>query len=320
MIGQLLALSRHAFLESLRRQVFLVLLLLVTALLVLNPAISRYTFDDDNKLLLDLGLSTILLGGIVLASLTASGVLRQEYDAGTILTLLSKPISRPLLILGKYCGIAAAIGLCLGTWTIVFLMTLRHGVMQTARHTVDAPVLTFGIGAGVLALLIALAANYFFRQHFGAVLSRALFISLTLAYVLTLFVARDGSLQSPGTDLDAKTLWALLLVAEATCFFAAVALAVAAYWSQISALFVCLLLFFVGLCSDYAFGRFADSSTAARVVHKMIPNMQFLWLTDAVTQNRPIDAYYVLLTSAYCLLLTGAALCAAIVFLREEVR
>ena len=71
MILKLLAISRNTFLESVRQPILSVLILMAALALVLNPSVAAYTLDDDNKLLIDLGLSTLLLAGLLMAGLVA---------------------------------------------------------------------------------------------------------------------------------------------------------------------------------------------------------------------------------------------------------
>ncbi|MFQ5655144.1 MAG: ABC transporter permease, partial [Planctomycetota bacterium] len=86
MMEQIRAVARNTFTESIRQPIFLVLLLLGIGLLAINPALSAYTLGDDNKLLLDLGLSTLLLAGMFLAAFTSTGVLSDEIERRTVLT------------------------------------------------------------------------------------------------------------------------------------------------------------------------------------------------------------------------------------------
>lgn len=70
----LFSIARNAFTESIRQPVYVVLLLGVQALLAFNVSIAAFTFWDDDKLLTDLGLSTMFLAGLFLAAFTATGV------------------------------------------------------------------------------------------------------------------------------------------------------------------------------------------------------------------------------------------------------
>ena len=78
MISKLLTIAANTFIESLRQPAFISILGAVSLLLAFNPAISILTLGEDEKLLIDLGLSTILLGGLFLSAFTATASISAE--------------------------------------------------------------------------------------------------------------------------------------------------------------------------------------------------------------------------------------------------
>jgi len=318
-IRQIYAIAQQTAAESLRQQLFVVLLLLVAGLLILNPSLSKFTLDDDNKLLIDLGMSTILLGGLVLATFSAAATIRREIEQGTLLTVATKPIGRGVHLLGKYCGIAASSTLAVWIWIVIHLLCLRHGVLQTARDPLDGPVLTFAGAATLLAFAWAVGGNYFLSRHFGASLAKALAPLLTLAYVAVLLVGKGWKFQDFTTDFELQTLFALALLLQTTWLFCALALCAATRLGQVSTLLVCLLVFLAGLSSDYFFGRLAVSSGWASFVYSVVPNMQFLWLADALTQEHTVSGRYLGLASIYATCFTLAAIAFAACLSKREV-
>ena len=316
--GKLLIVARHAFAASLRQQGFVVILLLVGGLIALNPVFSKYTLDDDNKLLIDLGVSTVLMGGIALAVFTASGVVRRELEDGTVLTLATKPVGRGVLVVGRYAGIAAALGLAVWIWALVFLLGVRHGVLQTARDRPDWPVIALGGGAAAIAFGISALVNYFAGGHFGATLAKLLAFLLAAGYGAVLLVAPDWSMQHPGTDIAPQLLAAMLLALETSWLFAAIAMACAMRLRQTPTLVITGVIVVLGLSSDHLFGRIADGSALARCAHAVIPNLQYFWIADALTQGHPVDARYLLLTGCYALLWIAAAVGIATALFQTE--
>ena len=72
---QLLAITRNTFFESIRQPVLLVVLIVSTILVVLSNPFSAYTLQDDQRMYVDIGLSTIFMGGAILSAFVASNVL-----------------------------------------------------------------------------------------------------------------------------------------------------------------------------------------------------------------------------------------------------
>lgn len=215
MIQQLVAISRHTFIASIRQPVLVVLILTASLALVLGPALAAYTMDDDNKLLVDMGFSTLFLAGLLMAAFTATGVLGQEVESHTALTVVSKPVARPVLVVGKYLGASAVMAVAFWTLCGVFLLTIRHRVMQTATDPFDGPVLLFGAGAGLLAITGATLNNYFYRRSFVPTFVMSLGVLIAIAWGSVLLVDKQWRFQSPSVDLDPQILIGLFLIFQA---------------------------------------------------------------------------------------------------------
>ena len=302
MIRQLLSIAKNTFQESVRQPIFAVLILVAALALTLNPALAAYTLDDDNKLLLDMGLSTLFIAGLLLAAFTATGVLGQEIRLKTALTVVSKPVPRPLFVLGKFLGVTAALAMAFWTLAALFLLTERHQVMQTASDTFDGPVWTFGGLAALLSLVAATAGNYLYRWSFPSTFATWLAVLTTLAWLLVLVIGKGWILQSPATDFHPQLMIGLLMIFEAVLILTGVAIAVSTRLGQIMTLIVCVGVFFLGLVANYlaqtvrdAMGAIADPSVLERAalagagaLLQAAPNLQLLWPGDALTQDHPI--------------------------------
>lgn len=354
MFQQLFSIGRNTFTESIRQPIFVVLVLVGVLALLLNPSLAAYTMEDDNKLLVDMGLSTIFLVGLLLAAFTATNVLSSEVENKTVLTVISKPVPRPVFVLGKYIGVASAIAVAFYILTLIFMLTLRHRVLQRASDPIDPPVLVFGILAGLAAVGLATWGNYFLRWVFASSFVTALAIGQTVAIVLVLLLNKKWELQSPVTDFIAhdgvmgQVMVGLLLVFEAVLLLTAVAVAVSTRLGQLMTLLLCLAVFLLGLISNSfselvnqrldlpqglgALDTFAAIFAANEAMHLklvyalsklgylLVPNMQFLWPADAITQNNPFSVGYVAVVTAYAALYVAVALCVAVaLFQRREV-
>lgn len=320
----LYAVARNALLESIRQPVFVVLLGTGILALVLNVNLAAFAFEDDNKLLIDLGLSTLFLIGILLAAFNATGVLSREIENKTVLTVVSKPVARATLVVGKYLGVSAAIAL--GFWSLVavFLLAVRHRVQAGVRmeDTFDLPVLLFGLLFGGLALLVSGLANYLYRKPFPSLFAVSLAVAMSLALGVVACISRDWEFQNPLVEWNGQLMMAIALVFQAVLVLAAVAIAASTRLGQVMTLAVCLGAFLVGLVSEYFLGTLVASSrdggparlarTLAWPLYAAIPNMQFFWSADALTQGHPMTAAYFGTVSLYAALLVGAIMSLAV--------
>ena len=185
MFSRFHTIAANTFLETIRQPIYGVVLFAAALLMILNVGLAGFTLEDDDKLLLDLGLSTLLLSGLFLSVFCATGVLTREIENKTVLTLVSKPVSRPTMIAGKYAGLLAALGLAFYLCFLVFLMTMRHAVLQRSTDPWDMPVIVFGFGGLALALGIAAFGNYFYNLEFSSTALALAVPLLTVAVLLT---------------------------------------------------------------------------------------------------------------------------------------
>jgi ABC-2 type transport system permease protein len=316
----LLTLARNAFLESIRQPVHAVLICVGLLALVLNVNVAGYTMEDDNKLLIDLGLSTLFLMGLLMAAFTATSVLTKEIENKTVLTVVSKPVGRPAVVIGKFLGVAAAIAIAYWLLAVIFLLTVRHRVQSSVRaeDIFDPVVVTFGFLAIGLTFLVAGLTNYLYRWSFPATLTVVGSLLTTCAWGLISCISRTWQIQSPRTDFDPQLMIGLALVFEAIIVLTAIAIAASTRLGQISTLLVCVGMFLVGLVGEY----FLSLATAGQVwlqpLAAIVPNLQFFWPADALTQGSTITLGYLGTVTLYAGCLVAAAMSVAVILFQQR--
>jgi ABC-type transport system involved in multi-copper enzyme maturation permease subunit len=308
MFQQVLTIARNTFTECLRQPVYVVVLLAATLATILNLYLAAYTLSDDNKMLVDMGLSTLFVACLLLAAFSATGVLSEEIENKTVLTVISKPVSRPLFVIGKYVGVAAAIAVAYWILSLNYLLTVRHQVMQTAADHTDWPVVVFGLGALAAAALCATMANYFYHWVFPSTFVGLYAAMITLSYIAVMLIGKEWAFQSPMTDVDPQLMIGLSLVFQAILILVAVAIAASTRLGQVMTLLICAGTFVLGLVSDGLLRDIADNYFVAKAMYVSLPNLQLLWPADRITQNHPFEGSYVLLASGYSALYIGAVL------------
>ncbi len=121
--------------EAIRQPLFILLVLISTAVLGLNTFMPFFTLEDDVKMLKECGLATLLIAGALIAVWTAGTSITSEIEGKTAMTLLSKPVTRRQFIVGKYVGIIQAVMWLFLTLTIIFssLIFYKVGYDQKER-------------------------------------------------------------------------------------------------------------------------------------------------------------------------------------------
>ena len=315
----LFSIARNAFLESIRQPVHAVLICAGLLALVLNVNVAAYTLEDDNKLLVDLGLSTLFLTGLLLAAFTATSSLSREIENKTVVTVVSKPVSRWTVVAGKFVGVAAAIAIAYLLLALVFLITVRHRVQTTVREdTYDGPVLGFGVLALVLAFAIAGLANYLYRRPFPSTFAVVAGLAALAAWATISCVSRDWQLQSPATDFDPQLGLGLVMVFEAILVLTAIALAASTRLGRLATLLICIGVFLAGLVGEYFLSAGRSGGRFLAPFSAVVPNFQFFWPADALTQGHPIPWTHVGSVSLYAACLIAAALSLAVMLFQSR--
>ena len=157
-MNRLFTIAKNTFIETLRQPVYAIIIVAALLLFFLSPSLTMYTMSDDNKLLRELGLSTLFLASLFIAIFSAAGAVGEEIENKTIITVLSKPVQRPIFVLAKFLGVMASVALAHYICTIALLMAIRHGVLETAADTHDWTVLG---SAGVVTAAVLLLSAFF---------------------------------------------------------------------------------------------------------------------------------------------------------------
>ena len=324
MFQRFYTLALNTFVETIRQPIYGVILIATAVMLILNVSLAGFTLDDDDDLLLGLGLSTLMLSGLFLSAFSAAGVLSREIENKTVLSVISKPVSRPLFLLGKFTGLLAALLVAFYVSVLVFILAQRHGVLQSTSDPWDAPVLAFGFGSLVFSLLAAAFCNYFYGKDFPTTTMAFLTPLLTIAILVVAKFNEEWEVIPFGSNfIGGQVLIAAYLVWLMVVVTAAVALAASTRFGQLMTLVICTVVLAVGIVSDYAFGQYEDTSWLARGAYRILPNMGPFWVVDGLvagTEKTAVPFKYVGLASAYAGLLTVAILNLAIAaFQKREV-
>jgi hypothetical protein len=274
MFSQLLTIARNTFVESVRQPIYFIIIALCGLCQLFTTWSAGFTMgmsessevSGDNKMLLDVGLATIFVCGLLLAAFLATAVLSREIDNKTVLTVVSKPVSRVTVVLGKYVGVAGAILIASLTMSLFLFVALRHEVMSTAADDLDGPVLLFTGLAVAVALGAAIWCNFFYGWVFPQTATMLLFPLMLVAYAGVLLVSKKWHLQSPVTDFKPQILIATMCVVMAHMVLTALATAASARLGQVMTLVVCCGVFLLGLLSNHFLGTKAiDNRFVARI-------------------------------------------------------
>src|SRR5437763_5305922 len=120
-----LVIIRHTFREAVVQPIYGLLLGLGAAILIIFGMLPFFTLGEDTVMFMSVGLDVILLLVLIATLFATSKSIFEEIEDRTMLTLMSKPVARWEVLVGKYLGIVGAALLavtvlgavmCLATW------------------------------------------------------------------------------------------------------------------------------------------------------------------------------------------------------------
>ena len=253
MFQQLLAIIRNTFFESVRQPVVLVVLVGASLLIVLSNPLSAFTMDENQRMLIDIGLATIFMAAALLSGFIATNVLGREISNKTALTVISKPVGRPLFVIGKFLGVALAMMLATLHLFMIFMLVEAHAVLETVRDPIHVPVILFGLGAIIIGWGAAAWCNYFYNMVFT---SSVIFFTtplLLIGWLIAINFGPDFSPRPIGMGLKPDFWLAILAMMMAIFMMCAIAVAISTRAGQLMTILVTVGIFVMGLLSDSIF-------------------------------------------------------------------
>ena len=319
------SIGRNTFVQTIRQPVYGVLILVTFGVLVLDVPLSGWTMDvsgahraSDQKMLLDLGVSTLLMSGLLIAAFSASAALRIEIEDKTVLTVISKPVSRATFVAGKFIGVAAAVAVAYYLCCVAFLITVRHGVMSTASDPYDWPVIVLGLSGFAAALLTALLGNLLFGWSFAAAAITAGVVLLTVAGGVISFVGKGWTIIPFGYEISPQLPASMALSFLAVLVFSAVAIAASVRLGQVMTLLVCCAVLLVGYVHPFLFDGSSARLPILRPLGWILPNLRYFDTQESLIRDKTIPLNYIALAAAYGALYVAAALAVAVALFQRK--
>ncbi len=181
MISRLTAITLNTFREAVRDRVLYNLILFVLLLVASAPLFGQISIGMERLILVNVGLSSISLFGVIIAIFIGIGLVSKEIEKKTLYTILSRPVRRWEFILGKYLGLVMTLVVNTALMTVGFYIAL---LITNGLHKADA-VLLVAIYFTVLQFLIVTALTVLFSTFsspiFSAIFAFALFVIGTFA-------------------------------------------------------------------------------------------------------------------------------------------
>ena len=175
------------FRESVRDRVPYSMVIFAVLLMAASYLISQMTAGQDLKIIKDLGLASVAIFGLLIAVFIGIGLVSKEVERKSIYGLLSKPVTRPQFIVGKFAGLMLTLVVNIAAMTVAFygvlwMMTLVNpGVELVSPTPAIDPRLLIAIGLILVELAVVTALAVFFSTFSSPLLATLLTLGFWIA-------------------------------------------------------------------------------------------------------------------------------------------
>jgi ABC-type transport system involved in multi-copper enzyme maturation permease subunit len=171
--------------------VLLVVLFFAFVLMVSSYVLAPLAVGAQQKIIVDIGLASISLFGVLLVILLGASSYSREKEKGILPSLLAKPIRRVDFLLGKYLGTTITV------WTVMVLMAVVYLFVMLISHSEMRSTIFIAMYLSVVEIALLTAVMTFFSTFTSPLLTSfftiCIFISGHLSKDLLAFAEHFGS-------------------------------------------------------------------------------------------------------------------------------
>jgi len=160
--------------EIIRDRVLYGILVFAILLFGLSMALGQLSFTEQARISANFGLAAIQLAAAILSIFVGSTLVAREIEKKTILTLLTRPMSRTQFVVGKCLGLWGVVAVC--TTGLALVLSL---ILWLANYPADG-IFVLALHGVMLESAVLLALTVFF----GSFASPMLSVSFSIGFFL----------------------------------------------------------------------------------------------------------------------------------------
>lgn len=126
--------AKNTYVEIIRDRILYGLLVFTLLLIGLSLLLGQLSFAEQARIAANFGFASIHLSAVIISIFVGSSLVNKEIEKKTVMTLLSRPISRPEFLVGKIFGlllINATVITCLAVVLFITFQWLHMSVDST---------------------------------------------------------------------------------------------------------------------------------------------------------------------------------------------
>ena len=191
----LLPLALNTLRETIRDKVLYVIVLFALLMIGSGTLLSSLSLNQQGKVVLDLGLSSISVFGLIITLFVGTNLLNKEIDKKTIYLLLSKPLRRSNFVLGKFLGLSLTLGiitLAMGAAFYAMLFYTLNGLHEDILPWI--PTSAMALVLIYVEMLLLTASAIFFSTFATPVMSTMFTLGLYIIGHMSYDILQFGKL------------------------------------------------------------------------------------------------------------------------------
>lgn len=106
---RIIAIAINTFKEAIRDKILYNLLFFALLMIGASLLLATLTVGEQSKIIIDIGLASINIFGVLIAVLLGIGLISKEIEKRTIYNIIAKPVPRYQFLMGKYIGLLLTI-------------------------------------------------------------------------------------------------------------------------------------------------------------------------------------------------------------------
>lgn len=200
------AIASNVFREVMRDRILYLVGIYALGLVLANRLLPLISASAEQKIFLDLTLAAMGVLGLVIAIFVGTGLINKEIEKRTVFVLISKPVSRAELIVGKHLGLTAVLAVLVAAMSAIAL-----AILSISHIPFSLPSLLISSGFLVLQLSLVTAIAILFGVFTSSLLAMLFTFGVYLMGIASQDLVKFGKFtKNPQLELVTQGLYLVL--------------------------------------------------------------------------------------------------------------
>jgi ABC-type transport system involved in multi-copper enzyme maturation permease subunit len=162
---RIFAVAENTFKEALRQRILVLLIVFSILLIVVSMFLDPFAIGETPKIIRDFGLAVSSFFGVLVVIIIGATLIHKDIEKKTIYTVITKPVRRNEIIIGKFLGLFLLIVI------LECAMAIIHQLVIFIYEGAFDPLLLLAIPFSLIELMVLLGILLLFSSYSSPALS-----------------------------------------------------------------------------------------------------------------------------------------------------